>query len=49
MKALLDSIRISSLVLGFGAKGLPEPQITYLFKDLYKEIIIRNPSFLGSR
>ena len=27
--------------------GLPQPQITYLFQDLYKEIIVRNPKKVG--
>ena len=27
---------------------LPEPYVTYLFKDLYKEIIIRSPKKVGS-
>ena len=38
--------------LKFGVQGLPGPQRTYLFKDLYKEIIIRNPKkegFIGLR
>ena len=29
-------------------QSTPEPQITYLFKDLYKDFIIRNPEKVGS-
>ena len=33
---------------GGGVWGLRVLGITYLFKDLYKEIIIRNPKKVGS-
>ena len=29
-------------------KGIPRPQRTYLFLDLYEEIIVRNPKEVGS-
>ena len=29
-------------------KDYPNPQITYPFRDLYREIIIRNPKKVGS-
>ena len=37
---------------GLRLQGLPGPQITYPFKDIFKEISIRNPKkvgFLGLR
>ena len=33
--------------LGCQSLGIPQPGITYLFKDLYKETIIRNPKKAG--
>ena len=32
----------------YSNQNRPRPQRTYLFKDLYKEIIIRSPKQVGS-
>ena len=31
-----------------GVRVLPEPQLTYFFKDVHKEFKIRNPEKVGS-